>query len=737
MKKKFALTSALFLCLTACGGEKQPDQSQDNKEPEVFEGVDTAGLPALDLAKDVIDPADFGTDYLKESARIYNKNYGKFYDFYEKADEAENVSMRYAYQALAEAKLMETGTLLPGSANGGSYAISRIVPGTITPCYWGNDSYRYHNALILKGNPLTAEERAQVKTKYNEYVASGADDAQQQYEAWVKNFFQGREFNRTYNLFYTSDPETYDIHNSYYASDSEPLVNTFDGLIEYNGMNQIKPALAQSWTVSNDGTQYAFTIREGAKWVDKDGNDVADVKADDFVAGFQHMLDCAGGLEYLVQGIIKNATEYLDGDVDFDQVGVKAEGNVVTYTLEKPISYFMTMLSYSIFAPLSRSYYTSQGGKFGEEFDASAESYNYAKDYDHIAYCGPYLVKTYVKENTFEFEKNAKYWNVDNLALDKIVWLYNDGSDTLRAYNSMKDETVASAGLNTNALQKAKDDGMFDTYAYVSGIDANSYPFYINLNRQAYANFNDDTVAVSAKTDNEKQLAQKVLDNAYCRLGLTFSIDRKKYYTPSTGEELALKSAVNSYTPGNFVKTEAPITIKINGKDVSFGANTYYGAIMQAQIDADGFPMKVWDPTLENGAGSSAGYDGWYNKENAQKYFKKGLQELKEAGVVVNKNNPFVLDLVTCSASETTDKAIKAMQASIQDAFGDVVKVNIVDTEKLANFYYAEYYPNTGDQTNCDLMTVSGWGPDFGDPDTYLATFTPSTGGMLKCSGIF
>ena len=45
--------------------------------------------------------------------------------------------------------------------------------------------------------------------------------------------------------------------------------------------------------------------------------------------------------------------------------------------------------------------------------------------------------------------------------------------------------------------------------------------------------------------------------------------------------------------------------------------------------------------------------------------------------------------------------------------------------------------PSAGNLTNCDIMSVSGWGPDFGDPDTYLGTFTPGPGGMLKCSGLF
>ena len=50
---------------------------------------------------------------------------------------------------------------------------------------------------------------------------------------------------------------------------------------------------------------------------------MADLTANDFVSGMQHMMDAQGGLEYLIEGVIKNASQYIDGSVtDFAQVGV-------------------------------------------------------------------------------------------------------------------------------------------------------------------------------------------------------------------------------------------------------------------------------------------------------------------------------------------------------------------------------------------------------------------------------
>jgi ABC-type oligopeptide transport system substrate-binding subunit len=39
---------------------------------------------------------------------------------------------------------------------------------------------------------------------------------------------------------------------------------------------------------------------------------------------------------------------------------------------------------------------------------------------------------------------------------------------------------------------------------------------------------------------------------------------------------------------------------------------------------------------------------------------------------------------------------------------------------------------------NADMMDVSGWGPDYGDPQTYLDTMLPDYAGyMVKSIGIF
>ena len=54
-------------------------------------------------------------------------------------------------------------------------------------------------------------------------------------------------------------------------------MNLYDGLVRYkDGTLEVEPALATSWNISNDGTEYTFSLRQGVKF-----HDGSDFNADD------------------------------------------------------------------------------------------------------------------------------------------------------------------------------------------------------------------------------------------------------------------------------------------------------------------------------------------------------------------------------------------------------------------------------------------------------------------------
>lgn len=673
-------------------------------------------------------------DYNAMSAAIYDAQLGAFNTLYQAAKEETNVSKRYALMAQAEAKLLEAAVLIPGTTNGGNYGLSRVAKRSASTVLWGNDSDRFHNVLVTT-ELITAEDQTHLKAMWNEVRGTGT------YTQKAIDYLteKGYTLKNTYNMGYASDPKTWDALATSRSADSEAIVNTYDGLVEYDNENEIKPALAESWEVSEDGLTYTFHIRQGAKWVDAQGREVADVKADDFVAGMQHMLDAGGGLEYLVENIIVNALEYNTGDVtDFAEVGVKAtDDNTVVYTLCQPTSYFITMLGYNVFSPMSRTYFESKGGVFGKDdykTAVDAGTMKYGQTVNDIAYCGPYTVTNHTAENTIVFEANPTYWNKDNITIKTLTWKFNDGKDPTKAYEDTKAGTLDGCGLSSASLEACKADGNFEKYCTVSDTDATSFVLFLNLNRNAYANFNDETKAVSTMTDDQKKRTDVAMLNVHFRRAIGMGLDIATYNGQVVGEELKLNSVRNSYTPGNFVALEEDVTVEINGESKTFAKGTYYGEIMQAQIDADGVKIKVWDAENQ----TSDGFAGWHNPANAYEELQQAITELKEFGVEISKDNPIVMDLPYYSGADIYTNRAQTLKQSVEEALQGCVVVNLVSCADAQEWYYAGYYTESGKDANYTLYDVSGWGPDYGDPATYLDTMLGDGAGyMAKCLGLF
>ncbi len=752
MKKKLLsllLVSAMAVSVAACGNEpsgnngtsgadsstestteQQSSEESSVENSETDPGEEQQG-PATTIAEAIAD-----MDYDTTSAYLYDLHLGEFWDVYQEALAEENVSLKYAKEAIAEAKLMEAAVMLPTRSRGGNYAISNIATRSINTTLWGNDTDRLYSAIICV-EPILASDQDALKAIWGESIGTGT--YQEKAKAYLTE--HGYTLKDTYNYgSYTSDAATWDVLATSKQADSEKVVHTYDGLLEYDCENVQRPALAESYEVSDDGLTWTFHIREGVKWVDSQGREVADVCADDWVAGMQHMMDAMGGLEYLVGADgahIVNADAYINGEItDFSEVGVTAEDeHTLVYTLDSPAPYFDTMLGYGCFAPMSRTYYESQGGKFGAAYyDPAAPSYVYGTDPDHIAYCGPYLVTNFTAGSTIVYRANESYWNADKVNIKTLTWKFNDGTDALKQYNGFMAGELDGCGLNANALEQAKLDGMFDDYHYVSATDATSFMGFLNINRGGFANFNDDSAVVSPQSEEDAARTKEAMNNIHFRRAFCFSVDRAAYNAQSVGEELKLNSVRNSYVPGSFVTLTEDVTVDINGTSKTYPAGTFYGQIMQDQIDADGFPVKVWDATELTGDG----FDGWYNPSNAVAELNTAIEELAALGIVIDEQNPIYIDLPYPSNSEVYTNTANVVKQSVESVLGGKVIVNLTECVDYDQWYGTGYDTTYGYEANYDMYDLSGWGPDYGDPQTYLNTFAPEYAGyMIKCLGIY
>lgn len=711
LKKVIALllAMAMVLSMAACGSKK--GEGKDNKD-EVVERTDS---------------------------EVYEEVLGEFYKLYAEAKEltsAEEKSQKWAEMAKAEAKLLESAVVVPLFADGGRYRMTRKAPYTSDYSLWGTDEYRYDRALVTN-EIIKSEDYSAMKEKWAELRGTGT------YAAWAKQYLLDNGYTLKDNFFwvYNSEIETFDVYASQHSTTGEVMVNTYSGLVEYDGEGNLNGALAESWEVSDDLMTYTFKLREGVMWVDSQGREIAEVTADDFVAGLQHMMDAGKGFEYYVDGLIENATEYIYGEItDFSEVGVTAvDKYTLEYKLAKPSTYFTTMLGYATFAPMCRTYYVSLGGKFGAEYDPAASDYTYGTSPDTIAYCGPYLITNHTENNTYVYEANPAYWNKENQTIKKIVWLYNDGSDPRKAYDDFLAGTIDQCAINESILEIAKQDGNFDKYHFVADTTSTTYTVFFNVNRKAFANASDSTAAVSAQTEEDAARTNVAMTNEHFRRAIAHAIDKTTYRAQTTGEDLKELSVRNTYTPWNLVSLEAEVTVDINGESKTFPAGTFYAEIVQAQLEADGSAIVAFNPEVNDGVGSGDGYDGWYNVDAAVEEIEIAVKELKEDGVEISKEKPIYLDLPYPSNVEIYTNQANAIKQSVEDVLGEYgVVVSLVECSDTDEWLYTGYYINGGSEANYNLFDLSGWGPDYGDPATFLDTMLPDGDGYsTMCIGLW
>lgn len=676
----------------------------------------TAGTSAATTASTKADEPAVVTYERKDEEEVYEAVLGKYEELSAKAKVAASDDERFVLYAQAEAYLLDSAVMSPYSTQGGTYTISRVAPRTVPYAKWGNDDDRV-KGLVISDEFLTKEERAELLDIWAKAVKGEAT-----YDPAGYLTGKGHTIQTAYKTTFSTAPVTLDWLNTSEQSDTEITVNTVDGLVEYNNLGQMMPALAESWEVSDDGLTYTFHIRHGVKWYTSEGAEYAEVTAKDFVAGMHHMLDADSGLDWLVSPVIKGIDTYLDGG-SFDAVGYAAPDDyTLVITLKAPTSYFMTMLTYSCFLPICEKWFLSHGGAYGDEYDTSAEGFNFGLNTDVASqvYCGPFLIQKLNPDSEIVLVKNTNYYKADEVTLDSITWIYDNGENPAQTYKDVSDGVYAGMGLTeaSGTLALAKADGKFDKYSYISDTTTTSYLVGLNTDRGTFGL--SSGAATSPKTEQQKIDTQKAMLNQNFRKAILHAFDRATFNAVSRGTDLATTNLRNMYTHPEFVTLSEDTT---DSEGHTFKAGTFYGEMVQYYCDKIGVKVNVSD-----------GVDGWYNKDAAVEYLNAAIAELGDS-----VSYPIYLDVVYYSASAAQVANANAFKQVIESALGaDKVVINLIETTTSADFYACGYRAPTGVAGNFDIFYGSGWGPDFGDPCTYLDTFLGGGAGyMTKIIGLF
>ncbi len=355
------------------------------------------------------------------------------------------------------------------------------------------------------------------------------------------------------------------------------LNNVNEGLFRLNQENVAVPAIAVAEPeISEDGLTYTFTLREDAKW-----SDGSPVTAQDFEFAWKRGIDPATGSPYgpyMMSGVLKNASEIAAGNMDKAELGVKAENDTtLVVTLERPVPYFLSLMSFGTFYPQKEAFVTEQGDK-------------YATNSETILYNGPFTLSDWDGTGlTWKLNKNEQYWDADTVKLTEIN--YDVVKETATAVNlyttGQKDRTGLSGEY---AMQYANDPDLYK--------EMDTAVFYFKFNQERDGKktplANKNIREALAKAFNKEDLTNVVLANgsipanSIVPKGFTFTQEGTDFREEN--EDMAVFNAEEAKTAWakgleELGMTEMTLEILGGDSDVSKKMDEYFKGQLESNLE--------------------------------------------------------------------------------------------------------------------------------------------------------
>ena len=199
------------------------------------------------------------------------------------------------------------------------------------------------------------------------------------------------------------EPESLDVHKSNSTEAGHVQRDIGEGLVSYSPGGELVPAVATAWALSDDGTEYTFTLRPDARWSNGDP-----VTAEDFVYSYRRLVNPATAALY-TQSIqsVDNAMEILAGDAPVDSLGVEAaDPQTLVIRLRQPTPYFLNLLAHASMLPV-------HAGAIEQHGDRYARPGNLVSN-------GAYRLLNWEVGSYIELERNEHYWDNANTDIDRV-----------------------------------------------------------------------------------------------------------------------------------------------------------------------------------------------------------------------------------------------------------------------------------------------------------------------------
>lgn len=275
----------------------------------------------------------------------------------------------------------------------------------------------------------------------------------------------------TYRIRLVESPATFNQWTAQDAISSDVIGTFLDGLY-YFGYNsdfsgfEVKPSMASAMPTPQNPTEvfgttvsnvWSVPVRAGLRWTYNEGTDTSEfpagheaINAQSFVDTYKFAVDekyfraISGGGDFLsATQRIKNMQEYIDGDVEWDDVGISVDGNNVVFEFVPQMSEWNVIywLSGFTLTPINMALYDSVGAQYGTS--ATTTAYN-----------GRFFMETYEPDRIIRLKRNPNFHDPSRNAYTGYTFeIINDAEIAFQSFLAGRLDATGLTAARFNEFQ--------------------------------------------------------------------------------------------------------------------------------------------------------------------------------------------------------------------------------------------------------------------------------------------
>ncbi|MDC8013191.1 peptide ABC transporter substrate-binding protein [Tahibacter soli] len=215
------------------------------------------------------------------------------------------------------------------------------------------------------------------------------------------------------------EPATLDAHRCQEVVCGNILRDLYEGLVTEDAHGAIVPGAAQSWSVSTDGREWRFRLRDELLWSNGEA-----LTANDFVASFRRALDpaTAAPVAALLRPIA-NAPAVMRGEAPPESLGVAApDASTVVIRLDEPVA-LLDRLTFPIAFPV----YLPAVAQFGAQHTRPGR----------LVGNGAYRLDAWTPQAAVVLTKNTQFHSAASVAVERVRFaVTEDAASELKRFQA-------------------------------------------------------------------------------------------------------------------------------------------------------------------------------------------------------------------------------------------------------------------------------------------------------------